>query len=239
VADEPKQPWYKSIPGILTAATGFIAALSGLVAGLNQLGAFRREPPAAVVGSPPTPADHTAQDSLSSGARHGNDSAALRSTTSPATAPGPTLPTAAPPRPAAGTSPSPARKPARPTSTTDTAKTGPLMVPKGTTLSLTVPTRTCAPADGARPLTARLAAPVQLNGATVIPAGATAVLRLRRAGDPPEPRARLDSLVRSGQALLVTSAQVQIPRASASGACIRAGGQLTVVLGEAVLVPRS
>jgi len=49
VADEPKQPWLKSIPGVLTAATGFIAALSGLVAGLNQLGVFQREPAPAVL----------------------------------------------------------------------------------------------------------------------------------------------------------------------------------------------
>ena len=73
----------------------------------------------------------------------------------------------------------------------------------------------------------------------VLPAGTTAVLRLRRAGDPAAPRARLDSLVRSGWAVPITSAQVQIPRGSASGPCIRAGARLTVVLGEDVTILRS
>jgi hypothetical protein len=225
VADEPKQPWYKSIPGILTAATGLIAALSGLVAGLNQLGAFRREPPAAVVGITPTPADNTAQDSARSGAPAAKDSSELR----------PTAPRAAPPQRAAG--PSPAPRPPQATAI-DTTSTGSVSLPNGTALSLTVPARTCAPAEGARRVTARLSAPVEVNGVAVLPAGATAVLRLRRGGDPPGPRARLDSLVRSGRALPIGSAQVQIPRASTSGGCLRAGARLTVVLGAGVTVPR-
>src|SRR6185503_5449263 len=68
VTDEPKQPWHRSLPGMLTAATGFIAAVSGLVAGLNQLGVFHREPtPPAVVGISPTPSDNTAQDTTAAG----------------------------------------------------------------------------------------------------------------------------------------------------------------------------
>ena len=64
---------------------------------------------------------------------------------------------------------------------------------KGTMLELTVPARTCAPEDGQRRFTARLASPVRASGATVLPAGTTAVLHLRRGGNPVAPRARLDS----------------------------------------------
>ena len=237
MADEPKQPWYKSIPGILTAAAGLVAALSGLVAGLNQLGVFRREPPAAVVGATPAPADNSAQDSARPGAPAATDSAGLRPTAPPGTALRPPAPSAAPPRTAAGATPSPARPGQAPV--IGATSTEFVSLPKGTALSLTVPARTCAPAEGARRLTARLAAPVEVNGVAALPAGTTAVLRLRRAGDPPRPRARLDSLVRSGWALPITSAQVQIPRGSATGACIRAGARLTAVLGEEATIPRS
>ena len=41
-----------------------------------------------------------------------------------------------------------------------------------------------------------LVSPVRAGGATVLPAGTTAVLHLRRGGNPVAPRARLDSLVR-------------------------------------------
>ena len=68
MTDEPKQPWHRSLPGMLTAATGLIAAVSGLVAGLNQLGVFHREPtPPAAVGINPTPSDNTAQDTTAAG----------------------------------------------------------------------------------------------------------------------------------------------------------------------------
>jgi hypothetical protein len=237
VADEPKQPWYKSIPGILTAATGLIAALSGLVAGLNQLGAFKREPPAAVVGMTPAPADNTAQDSLASSTPRAKDSSTVGPTATPTAPLRPPAPGAAAPQPPAGGKPSPTPGPTRPAP--GTASTRSILVPEGTTIALTVPARTCAPADGARRFSARLAAPLEVNGATAVPAGATAVLRLRRAGDPPAPRVRLDSLVRSGQALAVSSAQVQMPRGSTVGFCLRAGARLTVVLGEAVSVPPS
>ena len=228
MADEPKQPWYKSVPGILTAATGLIAALSGLVAGLNQLGAFRREPPAsAVVGTAPAPADNTAQDT---------DSVTVRPTNPPDAALRPAAPSAAPPKAAPAARPSP---PPTGSLATDTSSGTGISVPQGTTISITVPSRSCAPADGSKRVTARVSEAVQVRGTTVIPAGATAVLHLRRAGRPAGLRARLDSLVRSGRALPIASSQVRIPNASASGVCLRAGAQLNIVLGEGVTVPRS
>jgi hypothetical protein len=218
---EPKQPWYKSVPGILTAATGFIAALSGLVAGLNQLGAFRREPrPESVAGTAPAPADNTAQDSA-------------RFEAAPQPAAPPT--SAAPPQPAGAAKPSRAAGPA---STGDTPTASPIVLPKGTAILLTVASRACAPVEGARRFSARVSSPVEIHGGTVIPAGATAALRLRRSADSPPLRVRLDSLVRSGRALPISAAQVRIPRGAVSGSCLEPGARLTVVLGEPVTLPR-
>jgi hypothetical protein len=207
VADDSKQPWHKSIPGVLTAATGFIAAVSGLVAGLNQLGVFRREPPpSAVVGVSPTPSDNTAQDT----------SAVSRGRL--------VQPSVVEPPPGAVTTPS--SEPAT-------------RLAKGTVLQLTVPERTCAPEQGQRRFTARLASPVRASGAIVLPAGTIAVLHLRRAGTPAAPRARLDSLVRPDLGLAIPSAQVQIPHASVNGVCLRPDVRVRAVLGAAVsLSPR-
>lgn len=218
MTDDRKQPWHKSIPGLLTAATGFIAAVSGLVAGLNQLGVFRREPPSSVVvGVSPTPRDNTAQDTMA---------AARDRLTQPKVVEPP--PGAVTTRPAA-----PAPGPA----TADRATAPPVRLAKGTVLQLTIPERTCAPEQGQHRFVARLASPVRSSGATVLAAGTNAVLRLRRAGTPPAPRARLDSLVRPGLALEIPSAQVQIPRGSLSGLCLRADARASAVLGAAVSLP--
>jgi hypothetical protein len=231
VADEPKQPWLKSIPGVLTAATGFIAALSGLVAGLNQLGVFQREPAPAVVGVSPMTRDNTAQDT----------SPRLR-TSPPGTSVVEPAPNAARPP-----SPTPVQRPAEPTpagapkpvpSRTDsTSLPAVTRLARGTVLELTVPARTCAPEDGQRRFTAQLASPVRADGATLLPAGTTAVLHLRRGGNPAAPRARLDSLVRPDLAVAVPTSQVQIPRGSVNGTCLRADARMSAVLGASLSLP--
>lgn len=204
MTDDPKPPWHKSIPGVLTTATGFIAAVSGLLAGLNQLGVFRREPPpSAVVGISPTPSDNTAQDTTAAG--RGPE-------------PGPAV---VEPPPGAVRAPSSAGT----------------RLAKGTVLELTVPARTCAPEDGQRRFTARLASPVRASGATVLPAGTTAVLHLRRGGNPVAPRARLDSLVRPDLAVAVPTSQVQIPHGSVNGVCLRADARMHAVLGASLSIP--
>jgi hypothetical protein len=219
VTDDPKPPWHKSIPGMLTAATGFIAAVSGLVAGLNQLGVFHREPPPpAVVGISPTPSDNTAQDTTAAGR-------------SPEPAPAVVEP---PPGAVRAPSSPPATKPAEPATATTPPST---RLAKGTLLELTVPARTCAPQDGQRRFTARLMSPVRASGATVLPAGTTAVLHLRRGGNPAAPRARLDSLVRPDLAIAVPTSQVQIPRGSVNGVCLRADARLSAVLGASLSIP--
>jgi hypothetical protein len=216
VADEPKQPWLKSIPGVLTAATGFIAALSGLVAGLNQLGVFHREPTPPAVGVSPMPSDNTAQDT----------SRAL-GTPPPGTGVVEPAPNAA----------RPSRPTPVPSKTDTTAIPAAIRLPKGTVLELTVPARTCAPEDGQRRFTAQLVSPVRVGGATVLPAGTTAILHLRRAGNPSAPRARLDSLVRADLAVAVATSQVQIPRGSVNGTCLRADARMNAVLGASLSLP--
>ena len=219
MTDDPKPPWHKSIPGVLTAATGFIAAVSGLLAGLNQLGVFRREPPpSAVVGISPTPSDNTAQDTTAAG--RGPE-------------PGPAVVEAPPGAVRAPSSP-PATTPAEPPTATTPAGT---RLAKGTVLELTVPARTCAPEDGQRRFTARLASPVRASGATVLPTGTTAVLHLRRGGNPVAPRARLDSLVRPDLAVAVPTSQVQIPHGSVNGVCLRADARMHAVLGASLSIP--
>jgi hypothetical protein len=203
---------------MLTAATGFIAAVSGLVAGLNQLGVFHREPtPPAVVGISPTPSDNTAQDTTAAGR-----------------GPQPLPAVVEPPPGAVQARPSaPAPKPSEPAAI---APAGTRLA-KGTVLELTVPVRTCAPETGQRRFTARLASPVRAGGATVLPAGTTAVLHLRRGGNPAAPRARLDSLVRPGFAVAVSASQVQIPRGSVNGVCLRADARMNAVLDASLNLP--
>ena len=230
MADEPKHPWYKSVPGILTAATGFIAALSGLVAGLNQLGVFHREPPPAAVVSP-TPSDNTSQDTSAALRSPAPDSGVMRPTPN-AVRPSPSAPPPQPAQPVPGPAPKPARA-----KTDTTAAPAATRLPKGTVLELTIPARTCAPDDGQRRFTAKLASPVRADGVVVLPAGTTAVLHLRRSGSPAAPRVRLDSLVRSDHAVAVPSSQMQIPGASVNGVCLRANARVSAVLDAGVSLP--
>ena len=156
MTDEPKQPWHRSLPGMLTAATGLIAAVSGLVAGLNQLGVFHREPaPPAVVGISPTPSDNTAQDTTAA-ARSPRPLPAVVEPPPGAVQARPSAPAPKPSEPAS-TTPKPA--PPAPAADTAIAPAGTRLA-KGTVLELTVPVRTCAPENGQRRFTARVASPV-------------------------------------------------------------------------------
>jgi hypothetical protein len=230
VTDNPKQPWHKSVPGLLTAATGFIAAVSGLVAGLNQLGVFRREPPpSAVVGVSPTPSDNTAQDTSAATRARPPEPGVVEPPPGAVTTPSPRAPE---PTPSAGSRPTPPAPPADTTAAPTAAR-----LAKGTVLQLTAEERTCAPEQGQRRFTARLSSPVRASGAVVLPAGTAAVLHLRRGGTPAAPRARLDSLIRPDLALAILSAQVQIPHGSVNGVCVRADARFTAVLGTGVSIP--
>ena len=101
-----------------------------------------------------------------------------------------------------------------------------------------VPSRTCAPESGLKRFTARLVTPVKVDGATVLPANATAVLHIRRAGSPAAPQARLDSLVARDLAVAVASSDVRLRRSAVNGTCLRANARITAILGATVTVRR-
>lgn len=216
MANEQKPSWWNSVPGMLTAATGFVAALSGLVAGLNQLGMFRREEPAPqAVATTPAPPATTAVE--------------------------PAAPVTG--KPASSTAPAPAPKPRAGTGADTAATAGsgaaaPRQLPKGTALELTVPVRTCAPAKGTRRVSARLSAPVTVNGDTLLLANTTAVLRLQRSGSQAAPQVRLDSLVRQDMALAMPRSDVRLRGDAVNGSCLRAHARLTATLTAAVPLGR-
>ena len=210
MAGEEKPSWWKSVPGLLTAATGFVAALSGLVAGLNQLNVFRRDAPAPqVVATAPAP---------------------------PASAPDePTAPAADKPAPSTTSRPAPAPAPKQRIGITDSAAAAaPRQLPKGTALELTLPSRVCAPAKGTRRVPARLAAPIIVNGDTLLPAATTAVLRVQRSGPRSAPQVRLDSVVAHGDAFPVSRSDVRFRGDAVDGSCLRARARMTVTLSAAV-----
>lgn len=246
MADEPKQPWYKSVPGTLTAATGFIAALSGLVAGINQLGLFKRDHPAPQAAAAPAPATGAAAapSTVTSGGSSNADGSQAKGEESSTAPPGATIkpqravsPTA-PPAPSTAGAPKPAPSAAVPTpapAATDTAARL-QRLPSGTRLELAVPARTC-PADGKEQrFTARLTAPIRVGGAVVLPANTTAVLHAKKNGSA-APDVRLDSLIRQRQPFAVPSSDVEVTR-GAGGGCLRAGARLAVTLTAPVTVRR-
>ncbi len=109
-------------------------------------------------------------------------------------------------------------------------------LPKGTSLELVVPSRVCAPADGQRRFTARLATPVKVGAATVLPANTTAVLQVRRAGSPAAPQVRLDSLGREQNAVAVPQSRARLRPDAANGTCLRANARIIVTLDSPVVL---
>lgn len=163
--DEPKQRWYKSVPGMVTGATGFIAAVSGLLAGLNQLGVFKHDSPTAAPPNVIAPAP-------------------TRGTVdSTPTAPSNPKP-AQPERPA---TPKPAPAPTPPPAAN-------VQLARGAHIDLTVPARACASGSGKQRVFALVATPLEAEGAALLAAGSPAVLRLRRADSGNHPDLTLDSL---------------------------------------------
>ena len=214
--------------------------MSGLVAGINQLGLLRREQASQQVAAvAPASRDSASLPPVAPATGGGTSSTAPEPAPSPAApavgtssgtsprAPTPSKPTpAATPGPSAGTA-------------VDTAAATPLRIPKGTAIELVVPSRVCAPESGMARFTARLTAPVKVNGATVLPANTSAVLHLGRAGARDVPEARLDSLVGRDLALAIPSSDVRLRRNAINGACVRANARLTAILDATVTVRRS
>ena len=240
VADEQRQSWWRSVPGHLTAASGFIAALSGLVAGLNQLGVFRREPPAAqqVVGIAPRRA--TARPILRRRLRRGR----LEHRSGPDDhnrAAGPSTPGRRPAAPRRGHVAVEARAAGAPPPR-DTVKCWTRQPPLPSASR-----RARARAGGAGADLRACGRPAALHGAagdagkvgaaTVLPANTTAVLQVRRAGSPAAPQVRLDSLGRA-DADAVPPSQARLRPDAANGTCLRADARIMVTLGAAMTVGR-
>ena len=91
-----------------------------------------------------------------------------------------------------------------------------------------------------------LVAPVTAKGGLVLPAGTKAILRVQH---PPAPNflgMRLDSIVRSGDAVPVTKAEVRLRRevvkgkdGAPVGACVPAGARIRATLRAPIKLPGS
>jgi hypothetical protein len=233
VAEEQKPSWWKSLPGVLTAATGFIAALSGLVAGINQLGLFKREQTAApVVITTPAPRD-SMPAALRTDTARGIATAPAQSRQPPAVT-APRAPTSGAP----STAPTPASPSTTRTSPTRDPPSQQIRLPNGTVLELTVPRRSCAPAGSQQRFTARLAAPVKVAGETALRPNTSAVLHLRRGDAADGPMILLDSLVAQDQTIPVAASTVRIRRGADGAACLKADARLKATLGGPVMLRR-
>jgi hypothetical protein len=246
MAEQDKAKWWSSLPGMLTAATGFVAALSGLIAGLGQLGVFDRRETAApqeVAATPAAPPRAEVEEHTAAGdsARADSPPAAVRAAPAP-------VPRSAAPRSPSGLAPGPAPAPvaprvgtSAPAADTVTGRTerraGVLRA--GTVLELATTARACAPDSGTRRFTARTAAPVRTGGTTALPRGTGAVLRLGRGATANTVVIRLDSLLPPDTALPVPRSATRVRRGSVTGACIKPASRISVTLGAAVSVPGS
>jgi hypothetical protein len=234
MANEQQKPvWWQSLPGMLTAGAAFLAALTGMLTGLRELGVFERDEPAAEVtagGDTVAHADSARRDSVR-------------------VLPGPPLPRESTPPAAAPARP---RAPLRPTAPARVESTAPkppaaehtevvsgAVLPNGTEIRLASSERICSTTlQGERRLEAVVVAPVSVGDSVALPAGALAVLRVRRAAAPAVLRLRLDSLRVAGRAFPVSRADVRARLAAGTaqegredaGACIPRGGRITATL---------
>ena len=224
------------MPGILTAATGFVAALTGLVAGLSQLGVFERRPPApqevAATDSArtrPEPEEHTAAVPSDTGRA---DSAAAvgvapRAPARTSAIPPPTIVAPAPrPRDGAAADSVPAADSAPPPSA---------VLPAGISIEVVTAARICAPDRGSRRFTGRVAMPVRVAGAVVLPRNTPAVLRLGASVGGLV--VRLDSVVVSGEPVAVRASRARVPRAAVAGTSLKPGVRVPIPLGSPVPLP--
>jgi hypothetical protein len=264
---------------MVTALAAFLAAISGLLGGLNQIGVFDRwkhpSPAPAVTASAPVRTD------TSAGAAHADRVSPARRAPAPsarsgriepvtprpsATAPrrtprpqpaesAPAVDTAVAPRDSAPHVDSTAsRAPAAPStspardSTTPSAPGAGGIVPAGTTLELAAQSRICSTTShpGDR-FSATVVVPVAGASGVVVPVGAGAVLELTHQDPPVFLGARADSLVVAGKAHAVSASTVRTQREFVAGpgergvgvgACIPAGGRITVTLTDPVPVGR-
>jgi hypothetical protein len=234
MANEQQKPvWWQSLPGMLTAGAAFLAALTGMLAGLKELGVFQRDGAAAPEAT--ATVDTVFADSVSpDSGRIPVESPAPWETAPPAAAP------ARPPSSVRPVTPPPVESTApKPPATEHTAAGSRAVLPNGTELRLAASSRVCSTTlQGEGRVEAVVVAPVSAGDSVVLPAGAVAVLRARRVGAPTFLRLRLDSLVWGGGAVAVSRSDVRARLAKAGaqetrqgeGACVPRGGRITVTL---------
>src|SRR5436853_3846707 len=80
MADEHNKPsWWQSAPGLMTATAAVIAAVSGLLGGLNQIGMFDRwkQAPAVETASRPSTVSDSARGTVQETGTTGNRSRSI------------------------------------------------------------------------------------------------------------------------------------------------------------------
>lgn len=248
MADERKSSnWWQTLPGFLTAGAAFLAAMTGLITGLNQTGLIDRakgqptqqpiiertgatssaskapQPEAQPEREPSPDAGSTAaQPTRARPAR----ATAARPDTTPAAAPAP-----ARAQPQAGTAP--------PDSESGPAAPGGRL-PSGAVLELAAASRVCSTThEEGDEFAATLVVPATGENGLVLPIGTAAVLEVRHLPAPTFLGARLESVAQDGKRYSVTRSEARIQRELAAGAgatglnigaCIPAGGRITVTL---------
>lgn len=233
MADERKSSsWWQTIPGALTAVAAFIAAVTGLLGGLNQIGMFDR------FKHPATPPPATGSVSRADTAAKREAEATRRNAAAPTRrTPAPT--TREPARPPAAAESSRARAPAESGATS--AAPGAAAVPSGTQLELAAQSRVCSTTNkpGER-FAASVVVPVADASGIVVPSGSAAIMEITEERPPAFLGAKADSLVVNGKAHPITASSTgRIQRefvagpgehGISAGACIPVGGRIPVTL---------
>jgi hypothetical protein len=129
MADEskpPKQKWYHTAPGYLTATAALVGSITAAITGLSQLGFFHSKPETPPAAVAPAPAPSSANQ-RSEGGRHGGSEARAPARSEPA----PRTPARSAPASAPSSAPAPAPAPAPATSqpATSTATPAPVTAP--------------------------------------------------------------------------------------------------------------
>ncbi|MDQ3426289.1 MAG: hypothetical protein M3477_00525 [Gemmatimonadota bacterium] len=210
--DQSSPRWWQTAPGLLTAGAAFVAAVSGLIGGLNQIGAFDRLKDDTPM---PPPAASAPVQKVETGRLSAKDTAAPEITTPVAAAP----------------------------------KSSVTRRSSGTVIELASGARVCStmsqPGDR---FNATVVVPVAGSNNLQLPVGSAAVPAVTRLEAPTFIGVRVDSIVYGGRSFPVAGANARPQRefvAGASqsgvgvGACIPAGGRITVTLTAPVSIGRS
>jgi hypothetical protein len=268
MADERnKSSWWQTAPGLMTATAAVIAAVTGLIGGLNQVGLLDRvkAPPTATAPAPAPAPESGATRPDSTPAREAARPVPTRSSPGAARPPATGTPARPPARarapvPAPGADTTPATADSAPSVRPDSGAgpdtSAPPLPPagapagrllRGTVMELAAASRVCsttsAPGDE---FTATVVVPVSGTGGAVVPVGAVVALEVVRLEAPSFIGALADSLSLNGRSYRLRSADAKVHEREFTagagrtgvgiGACIPAGGRITLTLGSPVVL---